>query len=305
MAVSSEKTLAAGIPVFQRTNALKHCLESLQNSVVEHIIIADNGHTDDRTSLYEQDWTFELTVLDLDYDAGIGRCRAAIVDKLEEDHLLVMDNDMTIPSIDHLDILQRVLDARPDLGGIGATLVEGNRLRYGCTNLHEEDLLFGNKAIVHDIRTEPEIEWVEEEIPVVEFDKIAQAAIIRKDCLAEYSWDPRLPVMEHLDFFLNHYHNSDWNFAITPNAVFNHHKNIDQEYRMRIRSSGREYQKKKKQALSLFEKKWGYHCMEYGHKPFWIDSKNVSTLETGYHVTQRYIPLKYLLPVKDIIQRLS
>lgn len=277
----------------------------MEDSAVERIIIADNGHTDERGFLYERDWTFEITVLDLDYDAGIGRCRSAIVDELEEDHLLVLDNDMTIPSIDHLNILQRVLDARPDLGGIGATLIENNRLRHGCTNLHEEDLLFGKRAIVHDIRTEPEIEWVEDAIPVVEFDKIAQAAIIRKDCLAEYSWDPRFPISEHLDFFLNHYHNSDWKFAITPNAVFNHHKNINQEYRTRVRSSGQKYQEKKKEALSLYEEKWEYHRWEYGHRPFWIDSEKKTTLETGYRVIQQYIPLKYLLPLKDTIQRLS
>lgn len=305
MSHRSNQSIAAGIPVFQRSKALEQCLESLNEPIIDRVIVADNGHMEERASLYEHDWTFDLTVLDMKYDVGIGHCRAAIVDELEEDHLLVMDNDMTIPAINDLNALQRVLDARPDLGGVGATLVEGDRIRYGCTNLHEEDLLFGEKAIIHDVKSEPEIDWVDNKIPVIEFDKIAQAALIRSECLAEHSWDPRFPISEHLDFFLNHYHNSDWKFAITPKAVFDHHKNIDPEYRTKVRSSGRGYQEKQEEALSLYQEKWDYDRWEYGHRPFWIDSANESALESGYRAVQQYIPLKYLLPLKDTVERFA
>lgn len=237
-------SLAVGVPVFKRTTALRRCLESVSPAAVDRVIVADNGKSGAHEQLYNRDWKFELTVLDLEYDAGIGACRAAIADELTEDYLVVADNDMIIPPASELQHLKTVLESDPNLGVVSGIITEGNRIRSGCSNLHEETSVSGESFLVHAIRSDPEIEWVESTLPIARFDKLTDAAIARRECLEDYSWDSRYPIGEHPDFYLGHYHRTDWEFAVCPAVVFDHQKGRYSSYRNEVRTNGDTYLKK-------------------------------------------------------------
>jgi hypothetical protein len=273
--------------VFQRTTALALCLQSLDRSHIDRVIIADNGHVEDRKNLYDAEWSFDLTVLDLGYDVGIGRCRAAIADELREEYLLVMDNDMTVPlGQQDIDRLVRVLASQPELGGVSGVLIEGNRLRSGCANFHERTLFTGSKVLVQDVKTPPQVAWTDDRVPFVKFDKIPQCAVLKRECLLDYAWDPQFRVAEHEDFFLGHYHLTEWEFAVTPTVIFDHRKEIDPRYRHEIRSGSSRSAALQRSVAELYEQKWGYDALVFGKTPHWIDSSRPSRTEALYRSLQ-------------------
>jgi glycosyltransferase involved in cell wall biosynthesis len=301
----ADHSLAIGLPVFKRTKALKRCLESIDGAAIDRAIIADNGNIDTRSSLYEDDWNFELTVLDLEYDSGIGACRSAINDELTEDYLVIADNDMIIPPARELRHLLRTLKHDSNLGAVSGVVVENNRIRSGCSNLHERTLLNGETFLLQSIESEPIIEWVDPTLPIARFDKLTNAAIIQSECLDDYSWDKRLPDREHLDLYLGHYHRTEWEFAVCPVVVFDHQKGRYQKYRTKVRANSEHHEENLELASDIYAKKWGYSRVEYGARADWIDTEEKSILERVYRNMNRYIPAKFILPFKDTIEAIK
>ena len=297
-------SIAVGIPVFKRTEALRQCLHSISGDVVDRVIIADDGCTKNRHSLYSQDRDFEQTVIDIDYDSGAGVCRSAISEELQEDYLLVIDCDMALPVTKDVLTLIAVLESQSHLGAVSGILAEGNRIRSGCTNFYEESLLFGGRALIESIRKKPHIEWINDSIPIALFDKLPNAALIRRECIEEYSWDPKYPIGEHVDFYIGHYHKTAWDFAVVPTIVFNHQKKVNMNYRSSIRSDSDRHQRNIRLANRIGQKKWGYDRIVSGGKKEWFDTAEPSMLNASCQLLSQRIPIKYLLPIKDLVRHI-
>lgn len=122
--MSSESTIALGVPVFQRTEKLRQLLNSVDPEFVDTVYVADNGKTETRQELYGESFGFELNALDVEYDSGLGNCRRSIVEALTEDYLFVVDSDHVMPA--NADTLVRQLESRRDLGGISAESVDSS-----------------------------------------------------------------------------------------------------------------------------------------------------------------------------------
>ena len=140
--------------------------------------------------------------------------------------------------------------------------------------------------LVQDVTASPEIAWTDEGVPFVRFDKIAQCAMFRRECLDDYAWDPQFRVAEHADFFLGHYHLTGWEFAVTPSVVFHHRKEIDPRYRHAIRSGSTRSAALQQSAREMFKQKWGYDALVFGKTPHWIDSNRSSRTEILYRSLQ-------------------
>ena len=76
--------VALGVKVFKRTKALERLLNSAKQLDISTVYVADDGDTSDRTDIYDRSWPFDIQLIDLEFDAGVGAGRAAIVDELEE-----------------------------------------------------------------------------------------------------------------------------------------------------------------------------------------------------------------------------
>lgn len=240
------RSVALGTVVFQRTAKLAGLLESVPE-LVDTVYVADNGTiTAERERLYDRPFPFDLEVLDLEYGSGLGHGRNEIVDRLREDYLLVVDNDMTVPG--NVDVLAAQLDARPDLGGVCGVLIEDGNLHVGCCDLYEDGDL-----IVKDIRgSKASTELAGASF--VPFDFITNAAMFRSDCLEEYSWDPAYVIgKEHLDFYVAHMHRTDWTFGVSPAVVFPHYPGGDSTYRNERRNV-----ETLRRSKEYFLDKWGY-----------------------------------------------
>jgi hypothetical protein len=257
-------SVALGTVVFERSAKLKTLLKSVDSDIIDKVYVGDNGDVGDRTSIYSNEYPFELEVLDLEYDCGLGKSRAKIVDSLSEDHLLIVDNDMTFPP--NVDILSEQLHADEDLGGVSGVLWEDNSVRSGCWDIFEEGI-FGNESVVYlDIREQKNIQSVAGH-PVINFDFITNAAMFRAEALDDYSWDPALPLQEHLDFYVGHYKQTEWEFGVCPRVIFRHSPGGDRSY-----TNHRENQKRIDACNRYFLNKWGYRKKLRGRHHGWLDS---------------------------------
>lgn len=260
-----DATVAVGVPVYKRTEKLQNLLTSVESAPIDTVYVADNGHTEERVKIYEEDWTFDLEVLDLEYDSGLGNCRSSIVDALSEDYLIVVDSDHTIPT--NVGLLVHQLEKKPEFGGICGLLFENGGLRGTCHDLYES-----NDVLIRDIR-EKNADIVAG-APFVEFEFLQNVAAFRRECVEEYSWDPNLKQGKpHLDFYVGHKHRTDWRFALCPSVQFPHFPGGSSDYQ-----ANRNKRERLASAREYFLNKWGYRQIIYGQ---------VKWLQTEDHVPSK------------------
>jgi hypothetical protein len=254
--------IALGTKVFSRAGRLSGLLDSVEDTPVDTVYVADDGEpTAEKSRLYDADYPFELQLLNLEYDAGLGFGRDRIVDVLDEEYLLIVDSDHEVPA--NVETLVAQLEARPDLGGISGLLYEHGKIEGTCHDLFEH-----GDALVRDVRTDKSVELVAG-APLVEFDFLPNVALFRRECLHDQSWDPEYVIgKEHLDFYVAHERRTDWTFAVSPTVLFPHHPGGDQSY-----TADRENIQKHQRSKQYFLEKWGYEQIVLGQTD-WIDGSS-------------------------------
>lgn len=253
-------SVALGVKVLSRTEKLAQLLESADGTDIEQAYVADGGESNEKKAeLYDREFSFNLTVLDLPYDSGLAYGRNQIVDAMTEDYLLLVDSDMTIPPNYH--VLQAQLEARDDLGGVCGMLLEDGRIRVKCQDLCED-----SNRCVWDVQ-EPKAIHTVAAAPLVEFDLIENAALFRRECLQEQSWDEQFKIhWEHEDFYVAHSRNTDWSFGLCPQVYFRHHPGGDSNYES-MRAGEDRLQAARQDLLD----KWGYDSVEKNSLN-WVDT---------------------------------
>lgn len=240
--------IAVGVTVFQREDKVAKLLDSIGPELpIDTVYIGDNGNlTDRKQEIYSQQFPFDLEVLDLEYDSGLGHSRRQIFERSTEPYLLIVDNDVEIPH--NVQQLRTILKRRPDLGGVGGILIEEGRIRSDCHDLFEND-----KLLIKDIRKPKQVFKIAE-YPLVEFDQIQNVAMYQRECLEEYCWDSEYTIgWEHTDFFVGHLKQTDWSFGVCPEVMFRHYPGGDNNY-----TSKRRNKQRLSQSKQYFLDKWGY-----------------------------------------------
>jgi hypothetical protein len=252
------------VKIFKRSNQLEGLLESVKSTGIETVYVADDGElTQKKKQIYQRNYEFNLTILDLEYDAGLGYGRSEIVKKSDEEYLLIVDSDHRVPR--NVSTLHDQLTERPDIGGISGLLLENGSITGVCHDLYER-----KDILIRDVKKEKKIEEVNE-YPLIKYDFLPNIAMFRKDCLEDYCWDPEYVIgKEHLDFYVGHMKNTDWKFGVNPCILFNHYPNSGNEEYRKNRESIRKLNKSKKYFLN----KWGYKNIFLGQTS-WVNHSNI------------------------------
>lgn len=259
-------SVALGTKVFSRGKKLKRLLESVETKPIDRVIVADDGkNPETREHIYSSDWAFELTVLHLEYDAGLGAGRKALVDELDESYLFIMDTDHELPP--HVMSLLDILRSDEKLGGVAGGILEPDEARMydGCRDFEESNdgrtLRFTSPEKSVQLRDG----WL-----FVPYDHIPQAGVFRREALEDYCWDTEYVISrEHADFFLGHWKLTDWKFGLCPEIMIRHYPGGDSYY-----EENRKSEIKKQEADEYFLDKWDYDEIEYV-KIGWVNSQNI------------------------------
>jgi hypothetical protein len=272
--------IAVGATVFQREEKVARLLASIDaESPIETVYLGDNGElTDRKQEIYSREFPFELEVLDLEYDSGLGHSRRKIVERSDEPYLLIVDNDVEITH--NVAQFQTILRHRTDLGGVGGILIEDDRIRSDCHDLFERGQL-----LLKDIREPKQVQEVAE-LPLVEFDQIQNVAMYRRECLEDYCWDSEYTIgWEHTDFFVGHQKQTDWSFGLCPEVMFRHYPGGDTSY-----ISKRRNKERLRASKQYFLEKWGYKQVLNGQVN-WLQTH--SGLPTKQRLVEHF--LKHLI----------
>jgi len=221
--------IALGVIVLNRVEKLRGLLESAIDKDIETVYIADNGHpSKEKDGLYTESYPFEITVLDLEYDIGLGRCRNEIVGEMEEEYLLMADSDHQVSN--NIGILLAILQEKPSVGGVAGSIIEPSRERIWQS---AKDFRLLDKILVKGNNLESKEIEVIDGYPFIEFDFIPYPTLYRTACLREYAWDPNIKInFAHDDFYVQHWMNTDWKFGVTPEVCFRHYPGGDSDYSM-------------------------------------------------------------------------
>jgi len=269
------------VPMFSRAGALRQLLESVPN-YVSTVYVAENGPPPDRDRpLYREAWPFELDVLDLDHDVGIGACRAALTDAVTEPFLWMGDNDMEFCRDGDLARLLEILLAHNDLGGVSGWLIEGDVVRSGARDLRRVGDTIIKDGSDPDVAASP--------LPHARFDFIPHAALFRREIFDTYDYDGDLWNSEHMDLFLGQREAGDWAFASTPAVQVMHNKWIDQEYRDRRGA---------RDDADRIENKWGVRRKVPDTTSEWVHLRERSTAERVFDAFRAATPPGVWLPVR-------
>jgi glycosyltransferase involved in cell wall biosynthesis len=224
--------LTIGIKTFLRPEKVRQLLYTIHDREWEpaEVIVADDGKINEekRNTYEEYSEKLPLKVLDLEFDLGNGASRNKLAEECETEYLLMLDDDMMPP--ENIPELRNALK-NSDYGGISGILKE-----YGDLRACASDIFFEDGFLVLDIREEKK----PDEHGVIEFDYLPSCAMFRTECLEQFPWDDFYVISgEHIDFYLNHYLNSDWRFGLKPEIVFEHRPDSPEKYLVHRESSGK------------------------------------------------------------------
>lgn len=252
--------IGLGVKVFSRVDKVSDLLDSVSETPVDTVYIADDGKpTDEKTALYEDTYEFDLEVLDLEYDAGVGPGRNRVVEASDEPYLLIVDSDHRIPP--EIDRLLNQLETQPDLGGVAGLLLEREKIRGVCHDLEIRD-----SVLVRDVWSKKKVYRVADS-PLVEYDFVPNAILFRRECLEESIWDPEYVIgKNHLDFFLTHKEETDWSFGVNPTVLFGHYPGGDMTY-----TTNRDSMEKLVRSKRYFLDKWDLEAIILGQTD-WTDA---------------------------------
>jgi len=279
--------VALGTKVFMRDEKLRNLLESIERTDIPKVYVADDGkETKEKAEIYAGSYDFDLEVLQLEYDAGLGYGRKQIVDRLEAKYFLLVDSDHEIPP--NVDVLRTMLEADPDIGGIAGNIAEPEycRLFQNAKNIRVED-----NDLVREIDRDAKSMDTVAGYPFVTFDFIPNAALFRRECVEDYCWDPEYVIgHEHVDFYIGHWKQTDWNFGICPSVTFPHYPGGSPSY-----ESNRHDDEKIRADREYFLEKWGFDDLRM-ETMYWFDTHEEQPLisDRARNVYEQYGAMELL-----------
>jgi hypothetical protein len=273
--------IAVGVPVLSRSAALAQFIESVPAGV-SRVVVADNGRPGEHAHIYAQDWQADIDVLDLEFDIGIGACRAALVEAVTEPYLWMGDCDMAFCRPGDLARLREILDSDAQLGGVSGWLVEGDTVRSGARDLE----IVGSTLV----KTGAEPRTETDPYPHARFEFVPQCGLFRREIFDTYGYDDDLRSHEHMDFFLGHREAGEWQFASTPVVQVLHNKWIDQDYR--------ETRGQHDVDRDVLAEKWDIRRTVPGAASDWAQLRERSTAERAFDVFRQATPARVWLPVR-------
>lgn len=212
---------SVAVSTFLRPMKLERCLEALttipSKKGPKNVVVADDGEEHPEKDRVYRTYTdrLPLTVVDLPYDAGLSRKRNEALDRIDTEYVLLLDDDQYVPS--NIYELTDILDAHPDLGAVAPFWEERGVLKCNAANYRCK------RGWVLKDTHDSHCERAETGHAFYQYDHIPNAAMFRTEVFETYTWDDTYVIAgEDTDFYLQHSHLDEWDFAVTPDYILQH-----------------------------------------------------------------------------------
>ncbi len=221
------------IKTFLRDSKLIKTLDAIRSNVGHsyRLYIADDGGVSN-----EKEWQYQELekqghkILRMPFDSGLSSGRNAILKKIKEPLVLVMDDDILIGGDDPLLKMKKILFSDQDIGICAGTIYEeqgepfgGKSYSNGLRLEIDRGVLFRRSNIKNIIKTDGVFYW--------EADQVVNFFLAKREVFDDIQWDSRIKIgLEHMDFFLR-LKQTRWKAVVCPDAKAIHQRGIaDSEY---------------------------------------------------------------------------
>lgn len=254
--------IALGTKLFSRTLQLHQLLTTLPEGIFSEVYVAHDGEWDEeKEEILNQDYDVDLTILDMEFDAGLSAGRNQVIDASTEEYLLFVDTDHRVPT--RVTELFEQIQNSPAIGGIAGSIIEPESARLWQS---AKDFSESGGGLVRDASGDRRIEHVAGG-PLARFDFIPNTVLFRRECLDDYRWDENYIIgSEHVDFYIGHWKQTDWEFAVNPTVFFEHYPGGSESYMTSRHGS------KVEQSRDYLLSKWKYDFVR-DREPYWFDTQ--------------------------------
>lgn len=225
-----ESKIAIGIKTFMREESLFKTLDSIEKHFpyAYRLYIADDGAiSDEKEYRYQRLEVQGHVVIRLPFNSGIPIGRNAIVQRVTEDYVLIMDDDICFTDSKSIERMKQVLDSEDDIGLCAGMIYQENGGEY-----------FGGHAYSHGLSLEIErgvlyrrsSQGKLSKANGVLFnyaDQVVNFFLAKRTLFENVTWDNRIKVeYEHMDFFLN-LKQTRWKATVCLNTRLTHSHQLE------------------------------------------------------------------------------
>lgn len=199
------------ITTFLRYDCLRVLLASIEaTGYKSRIIVADQNR--------EIDWSVyapypDIEVVDLPYDVGLSEARNALILASRAPYILLLEDDFQFTEKTRIEKFLELMDVTPNVGVVGGQVQQlGVPIHFEWIPVVEDGVLY-HKPDGDDYK-----KW--NGITYKKTGAVLNFALMRREMLRTYYWDPRLKLREHADFYLR-LAASEWQVLYTPDVIIN------------------------------------------------------------------------------------
>lgn len=205
------KSIDFCITTFLRYDCLRVLLASIKNSGYKNrIIVADQNR--------EIDWSVynlypDVEVLELPYDVGLSEARNHLIQAVTAPFMLLLEDDFEFTSQTKIEKMAHLMGVEPNIG------VVGGQVRQLDIPIHFEWIPEVKDGILYH-KPDGDHFNMWNDIKYKKTGAVLNFALMRREMLRTYYWDPRLKLREHADFYLR-LAASEWQVLYTPDVIIN------------------------------------------------------------------------------------
>lgn len=240
--------VAVGITAFNRPRLVERLVASVRARYPAlPIIVADNGWQPADLAGWDN-----VEILDLPRDCGLSAARNALASACPAEYLVLAEEDFVFTDATDLEAARSILEAEPEVGMVGGSLICGGQLQHYARNFRRETHAEGEVLKAYPaggpMRRTGQVPWRECEM-------VFNWGMLRRVMVASVGWDEELKLAEHVDYFVRLAADGRWRVVHTPALVARHDREEPPGYSQHRRRAG-EY-------LKLFRHKHGLHRFEH------------------------------------------
>ena len=202
-----DSKIAIGIKTFMREEMLFKTLDSIEKyfPYTHKIYIADDGPiSNEKEYRYQRLEVKGHTVIRLPFDSGLSLGRNEIINRMEEEYILMMDDDICLTDGDSIEKMKQVLDSEDDIGLCAGMIYYENSGECFGGNAYSRGLMLEiNKGVLYRHSSKGRLAKMNG-ILFNYAEQVANCFLAKREVFKSISWDNRIKIeFEHMDFFLN------------------------------------------------------------------------------------------------------